>query len=286
MKSYTFAAAMAAALSLFLTAAPVAAQDTAPPRPVTVTGSVALVSDYRFRGVSQSDEEMAIQGGLTIAHESGLYVGTWASNLAGWGTFGGANMELDLIGGFKTPVGNGGTLDIGLTWYMYPGGASKTDFAEPYVKLSGTLGPATLLAGVAYAPKQQALGNWYATGAAAQSGVYTRPGDKQDNLYLWGDAAAGIPSTPLTAKAHIGYSKGNPGLGPNGTSVAPTGKYWDWMLGADLAVKGTPLTLGVAYVDTDIGRRESAYLLPNFSSTKDGGPIAGPQVVFSVTAAF
>ena len=286
MKSYTFAAAMAAALSLFLTAAPVAAQDTAPPRPVTVTGSVALVSDYRFRGVSQSDEEMAIQGGLTIAHESGLYVGTWASNLAGWGTFGGANMELDLIGGFKTPVGNGGTLDIGLTWYMYPGGASKTDFAEPYVKLSGTLGPATLLAGVAYAPKQQALGNWYATGAAAHSGVYPRPGDKQDNLYLWGDAAAGIPSTPLTAKAHIGYSKGNPGLGPNGTSVAPTGKYWDWMLGADLAVKGTPLTLGVAYVDTDIGRRESAYLLPNFSSTKDGGPIAGPQVVFSVTAAF
>ncbi len=281
MKSYFIAGAM---LAIGL-AAPAFAQDTAPPKPVTVTGSVALVSDYRFRGVSQSDEEAAIQGGLTIAHQSGFYVGTWASNLAGWGTFGGSNTELDLIGGFKTPVG-GGTLDVGLTWYMYPGGASKTDFAEPYVKLSGTAGPATLTAGVAYAPSQQALGRWYYSGASAVAGAYDDPGDKEDNLYLWGDAAVGVPGTGATAKAHIGYSKGNSGLGPNGTSVAPTGEYWDWLLGVDYAIAGTPLTLGVAYADTDISRSESAYLLPNFSSTKDGGSIAGGQVVFSVSAAF
>lgn len=274
----------AASLAAFV-AVPAFAQETAPPKPITVSGSVALVSDYRFRGVSQTDEELAVQGGLTISHESGLYVGTWASNLAGWGTFGGSNTELDLIAGYKVPVG-GGALDVGLTWYMYPGGASKTDFAEPYAKLSGTLGPVSLLAGVAYAPKQEALGNWYFTGAAAATGVYSDPGDKEDNLYLWGDVSSAIPNTPLTAKAHIGYSDGNPGLGPNGTSVAPTGTYWDWMLGADFAVPSTPLTLGVSYVDTDISRRESAYLLPNFSSTKDGGPIAGGQVVFSVSAAF
>lgn len=275
---------VAASLAAFV-AVPAFAQETAPPKPITVSGSVALVSDYRFRGVSQTDEELAVQGGLTISHESGLYVGTWASNLAGWGTFGGSNTELDLIAGYKVPVG-GGALDVGLTWYMYPGGASKTDFAEPYAKLSGTLGPVSLLAGVAYAPKQEALGNWYFTGAAAATGVYSDPGDKEDNLYLWGDVSSAIPNTPLTAKAHIGYSDGNPGLGPNGTSVAPTGTYWDWMLGADFAVPSTPLTLGVSYVDTDISRRESAYLLPNFSSTKDGGPIAGGQVVFSVSAAF
>jgi len=274
------------ALAAFCLSVPALAQDeTAPPKAVTVSGSAAIVSDYRFRGVSQSDEEIAVQGGVTVSHESGLYVGAWGSNLAGWGTFGGSNTELDLIAGFKAPVG-GGALDVGLTWYMYPGGASKTDFAEPYVKLSGTAGPVSLLAGVAYAPKQQALGRWYVSGASAQTGVYDAPGDKEDNLYLWGDFAAGIPTTPLTAKAHIGYSEGNSGLGPNGTSVAPTGKYWDWMAGLDLAVPGTPLTLGVAYVDTDISRAESAYLLPNFSSTKDGGPISGSQVVFSVTAAF
>ncbi|MDB5661727.1 MAG: hypothetical protein JWM38_2612 [Sphingomonas bacterium] len=264
-----------AAAAFALAATPALAQE-APKGPITVSGSVALVSDYRFRGVSQTDEEMAIQGGFTVNHESGLYVGTWASNLAGWGTFGGANMELDIFGGFKVPVG-GGALDVGLTWYMYPGGFSETDFAEPYAKLSGTVGPLNLLAGVAYAPKQEALGNW-------SNLPNSRLGDKEDNLYLWGDATAGVPNTPITLKSHIGYSDGNPGLGPNGTSVAPTGTYWDWMLGMDVAVG--PLTLGVAYTDTDISKAESAYLLPNFSSTKDGSSIAGAQVVFSVTAAF
>lgn len=44
---------------------------------------------------------MAMQGGITIAHRSGVYGGVWASSLAGWGTFEGANMALDLIGGYK-----------------------------------------------------------------------------------------------------------------------------------------------------------------------------------------
>jgi len=266
-------------------AAPAAANPAAPPSAITVSGSVAIASDYRFRGVSQSDRQMAVQGGLTIAHESGFYVGTWASNLAGWGTFGGANMELDLIGGYKAKLGNGATLDTGLTWYMYPGGANKTDFAEPYVKLSGTTGPATLTAAVAYAPKQQAIGKWYATGADAAAGVYTRPGAKDDNLYLSGDGAFAITGTPITAKAHIGHSWGQDGLGPNATAVSPTGNYWDWSLGADTTWR--TLTFNVSYVDTDISRRESAYLQPSFSKGQDGtGTIAGGTVVASLTAAF
>ena len=266
---------MLSAAILSVAAMPAVAQETDPPKPITVSGSVGLVSDYRFRGVSQSDEEMAVQGGITVTHESGLYAGVWGSNLAGWGTFGGSNMELDLIGGYKMPLA-GGTLDMGVTWYMYPGGADLTDFAEPYVKLSGTAGPVNLLAGVAYAPKQRALGNF--------SNTPQSRGQSKDNLYLWGDASAGIPGTPITAKAHIGYSKGNPGLGPNGTSVAPTGEYFDWLLGVDYVIG--PITLGAAYVDTDIGTAEAAYLQPNFSSTKDGSSIAAGKVLFSVTAAF
>lgn len=276
---------VAASLATFV-ALPAAAQETAPPKPVTVTGSVGLVSDYRFRGVSQSDEQLAVQGGLTIAHESGFYIGTWGSNLAGWGTFGGANMELDLIAGYKVPVG-GGTLDVGATWYMYPGGFDNTDFIEPYAKLSGTLGPASLTAGVAYAPKQEALGAWYRNGTAAANGVYTNPGDKNDNLYVWGDVSSAIPNTGLTVKGHIGYSKGNDGLGPFATSVAPTGEYADWLIGADYTIAGTPLTVGVAYTDTDISKRESAYLQPSFSKGQDGtGTIAGATVLASLTAAF
>ncbi|SMC82825.1 TorF family putative porin [Novosphingobium sp. B1] len=274
-------AAAVAPVAFALLATPAFAQEET--KPITVSGSAALVSDYRFRGVSQSDRAMAVQAGATIAHESGLYVGTWASNLSGWGTFGGSNTELDLIGGYKKDF-NGVTLDVGLTWYMYPGGADKTDFAEPYVKVSGTAGPVSLLAGVAYAPKQEALGKWYNSGAAYATGVPNNPGAKDDNLYIWTDMSTGIPDTGLTLHAHVGYSDGNPGLGPNGTSVAPTGKYLDWNIGADYAIG--PVVLGVSYIDTDISKAESAYLLPNFSSTKDGSPISGAAVVVSGTIAF
>ncbi len=157
----------------------------------------------------------------------------------------------------------------------------KTSFFEPYAKLSGTAGPVGLTAGVAYAWNQTALGNW-------SNHPQSRIGDKEDNLYLWGDAAFGITDTPLTLKAHIGYSDGNPGLGPNGTSVAPTGSYCDWLIGADFVVG--PVTLGVAYVDTDISDTSADYLRlqPNFSKFQipGGDPISNGKVVFSITAAF
>jgi hypothetical protein len=274
------------ALGVFAAAAtPALAQDTAPPPAITVSGAATLATDYRLRGVSQTDRNAAIQGGLTVAHKSGVYGGVWASNLAGWGTFGGSNMELDLIGGYKRALSPNATVDVGLTWYMYPGGASKTDYAEGYAKLSGTTGPATLTASVFYAPPQQALGKWYRTGADAAAGVYTNPFDKKDNLYLTGDGAVAIAGTPLTAKTHIGHSWGNDGLGPNATSAAPTGSYWDWSVGADATYR--KLTLNLSYVDTDITRRRSAYLQPSFSRGQDGsGSIAGGTLVASLTAAF
>ena len=279
--------------TMLAAATPAFAQDeTAPPKPITVSGSAAVVSDYRFRGVSQSDEDVAIQAGVTIAHESGVYIGSWVSNLAGWGTFGGENIELDLIAGYKVPVG-GGTLDVGATWYMYPSGYDNTDFIEAYAKLSGTVGPVSLTAGAAYAPKQEALGAWSSTGAIAanvdyDAGIgYDNPGDKNSNLYLWGDVGAGVPNTGLSLKGHLGYSNGNKGLGPFATSVSPTGEYWDWLVGADYTIPGTPLTLGVAYVDTDISNRDAAYLQPSFSEGQDGeGSIANGKVVMSITAAF
>ncbi|MFM2370634.1 MAG: hypothetical protein RIS85_356 [Pseudomonadota bacterium] len=274
---------LAAAVALAAVATPAFAQDEET-GPITVSGSAALVSDYRFRGVSMTDKEMAVQAGATVTHESGLYVGTWGSNLAGWGTFLGSNMELDIYGGYKFPVGDA-SVDVGLTWYMYPGGLDKTDFAEPYIKLSAPVGPASVLVGAAYAPKQEALGKWYNNGASAVSGVYDNPGAKADNLYVWADVSGAIPETPLTLKAHLGYTNGgNDGLGPQGTSISPTGEYIDWMLGADYALG--PVTLGVSYVDTDLSPKDFNYLTPNFSSTKDGSSIASSRVLVSATVAF
>ena len=94
-----------------------------------------------------------------------------------------------------------------------------------------------------------------------------------------------VAGTPITAKAHIGHSWGNDGLGPNATSVAPTGSYWDWSLGADATWKN--LTLNVSYVGTDITYSRALYLQPSFSKGQDGtGSIADGAVVVSLTAAF
>jgi uncharacterized protein (TIGR02001 family) len=283
-----------AALALLLAGAPVAAQeaggqDVAVPaaaemekkeeeKPFSVAGSVAFVTDYRFRGVSQSNNSVAVQGGLTFLHESGLYAGFWSSSLAGWGTFGGPNVELDWFGGYKFDIGPT-ALDTGFTVYTYPGGADLTTFVELYAKLSGTLGPVGLTGGLFYAPKQTALGNWFAT---PESEIDS----KGDNLYLSGDATVGIPGVPVTAKAHIGYSNGNPGLGPNGTSVAPTGSYVDWLLGFDVALG--PVVLSFNYVDTSINPDSAEWqaLQPNFSEVPNGKPISGATFVFAVSAAF
>jgi uncharacterized protein (TIGR02001 family) len=287
IKTFALAAAAVATIAI---AAPALAQDAAPAEATEkvpefkFTGSVALVTDYRFRGVSQSDNDPAIQGGLTLNHKSGMYASFWASNLAGWGTFGGPNLELDLIFGWKFGAGPV-AIDVGVTTYTYPGGAPTTTFAEPYVKVSGTLGPVSLLGGIAYAPSQQALGNVYNTGEAYQLGLPDDPGASDDNLYLWGDISGGIPGVPVTLKAHFGYSDGNPGLGPNGTSVAPTGSYWDWLIGADLALG--PVVVGIAWVDTSISDTSFDYykLQPNFSD-KNGNSISNSTFLFSIGASF
>ena len=275
-----------APVAALLVATPAVAQTDPTDTPaLTVSGSATIATDYRLRGVSQTDENPAVQAAITVTHKSGIYGGVWASNLAGWGTFGGANMELDFIAGYKAKLNDSATLDAGVTLYAYPGGASKTTYFEPFAKLSGTTGPLKLLAGVAYAPKQQALGKWYVDGTAAAAGIYTDPGDKEDNLYVWGDGALALKGTPLTAKAHIGYSKGNDGLGPNATSAAPTGEYLDWSLGVNATWRN--LTLNVSYVDTNISRREAAYLQPSFSKGQDGvGSIADGAIMASLTAAF
>lgn len=256
---------------------------TAPPSAITVTGSASILTDYRLRGVSQTNKNAAVQASLTIAHKSGFYLGTFASNLAGWGTFGGANIELDAIGGYKHSFG-GTTVDGGVTWYTYPGGASESDVVEFYLKASHTLGPVSATAGVAYAPTQTSLGRFYRNAAQYIAGTTDNP-KRWDNLYLTLDGTVAIPHTPVTAKGHVGYSKGNPGLGPNGTSLAPTGQYVDWALGADIAVYKN-FTVNLSYIDTDISQRESAYLAPNFRKSGTDQSISDPTFLASLTASF
>lgn len=187
---------------------------------ITISGEATVVSDYRFRGVSQSNEKAAIQGGFTISHDSGFYVGTWGSSI------GFANgTEVDVVAGFSTEVSSGLTADIGATLYLYPGGGSDTSIIEPYASLSGTVGPASITGGVAWAPGgQNSLGD-----ASA--------------IYLYSDLGIAIPDTPFTLNGHLGYAKSDSGLG------GPDGDLFDYSVGVSASYKA--LTASVSYVNTD-----------------------------------
>ena len=217
------------ALAAAAVSAPALAQDE-PASPITLTGSATVVSDYRFRGISQSNKRFAVQGGLTATHSSGLYASVWGSSVDDY-IAAGSDAELDLILGYATTVA-GLTVDGGVLYYYYPGAESiipgyNSDFFEPYLSVKGTVGPATIKVGAAYAPKQSAL----SIGAG-----------KEDNFYLYSDVSASIPETPVSLTAHVGHS-----FGPSYLTIGK--EYTDWSVGATYTYKN--LTFGVSYVDTD-----------------------------------
>ena len=110
----------------------------------TLSFNVGAVTDYRYRGISQSRLKPALQGGADFSHKSGFYVGTWASTIRWIKDAGGdADVEVDLYGGYKTTVGPVG-LDVGVLRYLYPRSdlAINPDTTELYA--AGSWGPATL----------------------------------------------------------------------------------------------------------------------------------------------
>lgn len=91
--------------------------------PHAVAGNFGVFSNYVFRGLTQTRERPALQGGFDYSHDSGVYAGTWLSNISWFSdTNGGtSNLEWDLYGGLKKSWANGVTTDVGYLRYQYPG---------------------------------------------------------------------------------------------------------------------------------------------------------------------
>lgn len=246
-------------------AAPAMAQDAG--SGITISGNAAVVSDYRFRGVSLSDGDFAIQGGIDVAHDSGFYIGTWGSSLAsfgnvtelddGIGTVGSYDVgdygavEMNIYGGWSGDITDGLTFNIGALYYFFPNATNRdalvgpvgpsgyptfggytdfdTDYLEFYTSLGTSLGPVSATLGAAYAPEQDSLG-----------------GD--DNLYIHLDLESGIPGTPLTLFGHIGYTSGV--LAPEALATGTDDTGFDYSIGASFAINQN-LSLSAAWVGTD-----------------------------------
>lgn len=123
MRKNIIAASIASALALPGLAVP-ALSFAAEQSPHTVTGNLNFVTDYRFRGISQTFEQPAIQGGFDYSHSSGFYAGTWGSNVTGsllnGPSYTNGNMEWDFYGGYKFGLGKDIGIDLGGIYYWYP----------------------------------------------------------------------------------------------------------------------------------------------------------------------
>lgn len=186
------------------------------------SANVGVTSDYRFRGVSQSAQDPALQGGLDYAHNNGFYLGTWASTIdfnAGPGANPDAHVELDLYGGYKWKL-SGIEWDVGVIHYAYPGSDSSFHLPFTEVYFGGTYGPVN--AKVYYT-------NDY-TGPTTKSATYLTAGVTQEL------------GSGFTLGASVGHSSGGGITDTFGKS------YTDFKVGVSKDFFG--VTFNLAYVDT------------------------------------
>lgn len=235
MRKTLLASAVAASLALPSLAF---AQAAAPASPHSFTGNVGLFSQYVFRGLSQTNEDPAIQGGLDYSHSSGLYAGTWASNVS-WlkdaGAYTSSSMEWDFYGGFKGAIGGSDfTYDVGFLYYYYPGdvapGFIKADTQEIYAALGWKW-----------------LSAKYSYSIDDTFGVRNSDG----SWYLDLSAAVPVGETGLTVNAHYGIQTFDGSV--DGVSNDNLFSYDDWKLGVTYALPQS-FTVGAFYTDTDAKR--------------------------------
>jgi len=233
MKKSLIAVALAASAAGLPAAA--GAQTTAAASPHTLSANMGLVTEYRYRGIGQTNGKPAVQAGFDYGHASGIYLGTWASNVS-WLSDGGAgsvsnSVELDFYGGYKGTVGGIG-YDVGVLHYYYPGsypaGFNSPDTTELYV--AGTWQMLTLK---------------YSHAMTDLFGFVDSKGSGYLDLTGTFDIGSGFGLV-----AHVGYQRVSAGS-LNGVQIRAKDdcSYTDWKLGVTKEYVG--LNWGLSYIDTN-----------------------------------
>lgn len=217
---------IALAVATLAAAAPSVSMAEDAPAASPVAFNVGVVTDYRYRGISQTRLKPALQGGVDYAGPAGIYLGAWASSIKWVKDLGGkGSVELDVYGGWKGEVGAGLTLDIGALTYQYhdnklPTSANTT---ELYTALS--FGPAT----VKYS---HALTNLFGNA------------DSKNSFYLEGSAAIDL-GDGYSLTPHVGYQS---------VKNLDVATYTDYSLtGAKDFGNGLVVSLAVIATDADKG---------------------------------
>jgi uncharacterized protein (TIGR02001 family) len=218
--------------------------------PHSITGNMSIVSDYRFRGISQTFVQPAIQGGIDYSHKSGFYLGNWNSNVSG-NSFVDGTIEMDVYGGFKFPVGPV-TLDVGLLQYLYPGAESA---GVKYDTLEGYIG---------------ASWKWLTLKYSITLDDYFGVANSDGSGYL--DLGASFELAPkLMLVAHVGSQT---------VENASALDYVDYKIGVTYDLNGW--VLGATYIDTDVS--DATYTFTNNAGKSED--LADGTLVLSVSKSF
>lgn len=233
-----------AVLASLASSAVLAEEAAAPASPHTLTANVGLVSDYVFRGISQTHGKPAIQGGVDYSHSSGLYAGIWGSSIS-WVSDAqntSVPVELDVYGGYKSTFGGGDwNYDVGVISYNYPGSkdvpanfSAKANTVEVY----GAIGYKWLTAKYSQATSSHFIG-WYGGPAGSDVNQKTR-----GSGYLELNAAYDL-GEGWGLVGHVGHQKVK-----NYTAVGDTNaSYTDWKVGVTKDVGFG--VVGLSYTDTN-----------------------------------
>ena len=228
------------------------AADAAPASDFTASYNVGLFSQYIFRGLTQTNNKPALQGGFDVNHKSGLYIGGWASNVswlrdnAGTATAplynSGGSLELDLYGGFKTEV-QGVGIDLGALQYYYPGSLNSAVYDKANTtELYGALSYGWLQAKVSGVVSKDAWG----FGKKYNAG--TNGDDERGTYYAELNANIPLADTGITALLHVGRQEFNQA---KSAPTNPEASYTDWKIGLTKGFDGG-LNIGAFYTDTNI----------------------------------
>ena len=193
-----------------------------------ISANVALVTDYRFRGISQSDEDIALQGGFDLGFDTGIYVGTWGSTVDFDSADGfDGSLELDDYVGWGMDIGENSAIDVGYMYYDYPGDdGDEGDYQELY----GSFSWRDLTVGMAYSD------DYY--------------GETDTFFYYYADYSLGLGEN-WSVDFHVGYNDLEEDGGFLGTSES---SYTDYSVGLTWSVMG--VDLGAAYVGTTLDEED------------------------------
>lgn len=214
-------------------AAPAAA--AAPASPWTITTNLNFVSDYYFRGISQTWHKPAVQGGVDISHSSGAYAGAWFSNVSD-NTFGDGQLEVDYYFGYNgsVPAVEGLGWTVGGYGYYYPGASYKQTTAP----VNEDYNTFEVNAGVSYkwlsAKVSYDLTDWY--GANKKTGFKD---DTRGSTYIELNAAVPLPVWDLTLIGHVGHENVTSSVdGPAaGYTNETSPDYTDYKIGLSKSLK-------------------------------------------------